>query len=130
MRIVSLSIGSWLTALGALLSTFYIAEGANLSVAEGRGAMEISLMVVALLFALAYAPSLFWLRQRLGGCRPTLAFPLTTALVLNLPVFLIDFFAIGRTLLAVEAFAAIGSFVLMGVVFGCSFVWSYGDSAV
>jgi hypothetical protein len=74
---------------------------------------------------LAYAPSLFWLRRRLGGCRPVALFPVVSALVLNLPVFLIGILAIGRTLDAAEAFAFIGAFVLMGTAFGLAFVWKY-----
>ena len=67
----------------------------------------MSLIIAALLFSLAYAPSLFWLRKLLGGCRPAAVFPLASALVLNLPVFLIGILAIGRTLAPSEAFAFI-----------------------
>lgn len=87
----------------------------------------MSLLISALLFSLAYAPSLFWLRKRLGGCRPAAVFPLVSALVLNVPVFLIGIFAIGRTLVVTEAFAFIGAFALMGTVFGLGFVWNYSD---
>jgi uncharacterized membrane-anchored protein YitT (DUF2179 family) len=52
-------------------------------------------------------------------------FPLTSALLLNIPVFLIGLFAIGRTLVAAEAFAFIGAFILMGAAFGVGFVWNY-----
>jgi hypothetical protein len=81
----------------------------------------------ALIFSLAYAPSLFWLKRRLGGCRPALAFPLASAVVINLPVISIGILAIGRTLAASEALAFIGAFVLMGAAFGLGFVWNYQD---
>jgi hypothetical protein len=118
MKLVSLSFGSWLLGLMAILLTFYVVEGVNLSAADVKGATVTSLIVAALLFSLAYAPSLFWLRRRLGGCRPVALFPLASALVLNLPVFLIGILAIGRTLAATEALAFIGAFVLMGTAFG------------
>ena len=96
----------------------------SLSAADIKGVTVMSLIIAALLFSLAYAPSLFWLRNRLGGCRPAAIFPVASALVLNLPVFLIGILAIGRTLAPTEAFAFIGAFVLMGTAFGLGFVWN------
>lgn len=130
MKLVSLSFGSWLLGLMAILLAFYVVEGVNLSDADVKGATVTSLIVAALLFSLAYAPSLFWLRRRLGGCRPVAVFPLASALVLNLPVFLIGILAIGRTLAATEALAFIGAFVLMGTAFGLGFVWNYQDRTI
>jgi len=125
MKLISISLGSWLLGLFAILLTFFLVEGERLSAADIKGATITSLIVAALLFSLAYAPSLFWLRKRLGGCRPAAAFPLASALVLNIPVFLIGIMAIGRTLGRTEAFAFIGAFVLMGTAFGLGFVWNY-----
>ena len=48
-----------------------------------------------------------------------------SALIINLPVFLIGILAIGRILGAAEAFAFIGAFILMGTAFGVGFVWNY-----
>ena len=125
MKLISISLGSWLVGLSAILLVFVVIEGESLSAADLKGATITSLIVAALLFSLAYAPSLFWLRKRLGGCRPAALFPLVSALILNLPVFLIGFLAIGRTLGTAEAFAFIGAFVLMGMAFGLAFVWNY-----
>ena len=125
MKLISISLGSWLLGLLAILLTFFIVEGEQLSTADIKGATVTSLIVAALLFSLAYAPSLFWLRRRLGGCRPAAAFPVASALVLNIPVFLIGILAIGRTLGLVEALSLIGTFILMGTVFGLGFVWNY-----
>lgn len=130
MKLISISLGSWLLGLSAILLTFYVIEGENLSGADIKGVTVMSLIIAALLFSLAYAPSLFWLRRRLGGCRPVAVFPLASALVLNLPVFLIGILAIGRTLAPTEAFAFIGAFVLMGTVFGLGFVWNYQDRTI
>ena len=125
MKLIAISLGSWLLALAVILLTFSLVEGANLSVADIKGATITSLVIAALLFSLAYAPSLFWLRRRLGGCRPAAVFPLASALVLNIPVFLIGILAIGRTLATAEAFAFIGAFILMGTAFGLAFVLNY-----
>lgn len=130
MKLLSISLGSWLLGLLLLLTTFSVSGAQSLSATDMHDATIISLIVAALLFSLAYAPSLFWLRQRLGGCRPALLFPLASAIVLNLPVFLIEILAIGRTLAPAEALACIGAFLLMGTVFGLGFVWNYQDTAL
>lgn len=130
MKLLSISIGSWLLALLLLLLTFSIFEGQGLSQTDVRGATVMSLTISALVFSLAYAPLLFWLRKVMGGCRPAVLFPLASAIVLNIPVFLIEILAIGRTLQPTEAFACIGAFLLMGTVFGLGFVWNYQDTAL
>jgi uncharacterized membrane-anchored protein YitT (DUF2179 family) len=130
MKLLSISLGSWLLGLSVLLLTFFLVEGETLSTAGLKGATITSLIIAALLFSLAYAPSLFWLRKRLGGCRPAALFPLASAVVINLPVFLIGILAIGRTLETAEAFAFIGAFVLMGTAFGLAFVWNYQNTDI
>ena len=123
MKLVLMSLVSWLSGL-AILSSFYIGHG------HGPSDTVTSMIMAALLFSLAYAPSLFWLRQRMGGCKPALLFPLASAVVLNTPVFLIEFLAIGRTLAPADALACIVAFLLMGTVFGLGFVWNYQDAAL
>ena len=125
MKLLSISIGSWLLCLLSILLTFPSEGGKDL-----QGTTVSSLIIVALLFSLAYAPSLSWLRKRMGGCRPPFVFLLASAVVINLPVFLIQILAIGRTLAPAEAFACIGAFLLMGAVFGLGFVWNYQDRAL
>jgi len=124
MKLVSISIVSWMTGLVLILSRFFVVGG------EALSATVISMIMAALLFSLAYAPSLSWLRQRMGGCRPALLFPLASAVVLNAPVFLIEILAIGRTLSPYDALACIMAFLLMGTVFGLGFVWNYQDAAL
>jgi hypothetical protein len=130
MKSICISLGSWLVGLSAILFMFVVVEGANLNTPNLRSATITSLSITALLFSLAYAPSLFWLRNRLGGCRPAALFPIASALIINLPVFLIGILAIGRTLSAAEAFAFIGAFILMGTIFGLAFVWNYQSGEV
>ena len=124
MKLVSISLTSWLFGLVLILSKFSFFDGQALS------ATVTSMIMAALLFSLAYAPSLSWLRQRMGGCRPALLFPLASAVVLNIPVFLLEYLAIGRTLSPYDALACIMAFLLMGTVFGLGFVWNYQDAAL
>ncbi len=130
MKLTFISLGSWLFGLSILVLAFVLIEGNALSVSNIKGVTLVSLVITALLFSLAYAPSLFWLRKRLGGCRPAAIFPLASAFVINLPVFLIGILAIGRTLAPAEAFAFISAFILMGAVFGLGFVWNYQSSDI
>lgn len=130
MKLISISLASWLLGLAAILMTFNVVEGYSLSMSGVKSTTILSLITTALVFSLAYAPSLFWLRQRLGGCRPAALFPVASALVLNAPVILIALFAIDRTLAVPEAFASIGAFILMGTVFGWGFVWNYKERAL
>ena len=61
MKLVSISLGSWLVGLAAILLTFYVVEGANLSAADVKGATVMSLIVAALLFSSPMLP-------RSSGC--------------------------------------------------------------
>jgi len=123
MKLVLISLVSWLFGL-LILSRFYVGDGSGINVTV------TSMIMAALLFSLAYAPSLSWLRQRMGGCKPALLFPLASAVVLNTPVFLIEILAIGRTLAPSDALACIVAFLLMGTVFGLGFIWNYQDTAL
>ena len=130
MKLLSISLVSWLLGLLLLLPTFSLMSQQGFNATDVNSVTVTSLIMTALLFSLAYAPSLSWLRRRMGGCRPALLFPLASAVVLNLPVFLIEILAIGRTLAPAEALACIGAFLLMGTVFGLGFVWKYQDAAL
>ena len=130
MKLLSISLGSWLFALLLILLAFSVLSGQSIYSAHLNSVTVTSLITTALLFSLAYAPSLSWLRRQMGGCKPALLFPVASAIVLNIPVFLIQILAIGRTLAPTEAFFSIGAFLLMGTVFGLGFVWNYQDTAL
>ena len=120
MRIISISLVSWLAGLSLIMANFTDVASTTVT----------TLIIAALLFSLAYAPALVWLRRRMGGCKPALLFPLASAVILNVPVFLIEILAIGRTLAPSEALACIVAFLLMGTVFGLGFIWNYQDTAL
>jgi len=130
MKLLSISLGSWLLALLLILLAFSVLNGLSWYSADLNSVTVTSLITTALLFSLAYAPVLSWLRKQMGGCKPALLFPVASAIVLNIPVFLIQILAIGRTLAPTEAFFSIGAFLLMGTVFGLGFVWNYQDTAI
>jgi len=130
MKLLSISLGSWLFALLLILLAFSVLDGRSLYSTNINSVTVTSLITTALLFSLAYAPVLSWLRKQMGGCKPALLFPVASAIVLNIPVFLIQILAIGRTLAPTEAFFSIGAFLLMGTVFGLGFVWNYQDTAI
>ncbi|PWT90749.1 MAG: hypothetical protein C5B55_09230 [Blastocatellia bacterium] len=130
MQLLSISLGSWLVGSMSLLLVLSAAEGHWATVSGVNSATIIGLVITALLFSLAYAPLLSWLRRRMGGCRPALLFPFASAVILNAPVFLIEILAIGRTLVPSEALACIVTFLLMGTAFGIGFVWNYQDAAL
>lgn len=116
MKLVLLSIGSWLAGMATMLLGFSLVTLGSARVAP--------LLATAFIFSLAYGPSLTWLSRELGNRERTSIFPLTASLILNLPVFLISLLAIGRTLLAAEAYALMISFAVMGFAFGSGFVWN------
>ena len=120
MRIISISLVSWLAGMSLIMANFNDVASTTVT----------TLIIAALLFSLAYAPALVWLRRRMGGCKPALLFPLASAVILNVPVFLIEILAIGRTLAPSEALACIVAFLLMGTVFGLGFIWNYQDTAL
>ena len=120
MKFVFISIGSWIVGLVTLLMGAGLVRGfSHLS-----GGTIASMVTTALIFSLAYGPSLVWLKGRVETTERASIFLLTSSLVLNLPVFLVSLLAIGRTLLAAEAYAVMISFAMMGATFGFGFVLS------
>jgi hypothetical protein len=60
----------------------------------------------------------------LGGYRPALLFPLSSALILNAPVFLLIALMAGRRMAVSEAVLFASGFLTMGTTFGLGFLWS------
>ena len=130
MKLLALSIGSWLLGLSAILLTFSVCggryfkhhkrEGHDANVVDHHGARLLARLCS--FFILAATPP-GWVQ---ATCRISPHF----RIVINLPVILIGLLAIGRTLAVTEALASIGSFVLMGTVFGLGFVWNYQHRSV
>ena len=122
MKLAFISLCSWFIGLLTLLCGLSLVAGRGTSILNDS--TMISLISSALVFALAYGPSLTWLKKYLRDSTRVSIFPLTSSLVLNLPVFLVTLLAIGRTLLAGEAYALMISYAAMGATFGLGFVLS------
>jgi len=122
MRLVFTSVYSWLVGLATMWLGFSLSPAQGISTLNGP--RMASLIATAFVYSLAYGPSLSWLKTRRSELGSASVFPLTSALILNLPVFLIVLLAIGRTLLAAEAYALMISFATMGASFGLGFVLS------
>jgi hypothetical protein len=71
---------------------------------------------------LMYVPGLFWLRRHRSGCSPRWLFPLSSGLILNLPIFVLTGLQAGRTMALSEALLFCVMFLIMGIVFGIGFV--------
>jgi len=125
MKSVLISIGSWFVGVAALLSGLSLLPA---GVVRLSAAGLAPLITTALIFSLAYGPSLTWLSSKVKVTNSNSVFLLTSSLILNLPVFLISLLAIGRTLLAAEAYALMISFAAMGATFGLGFLWSSSRS--
>src|SRR2546425_675536 len=121
MKSFFISICSWVVGFSSIVLVPAILR---LNFPHFNSGIAASLAGAAFVFSLSYGPSLSWLKRRLGDDERAYILPLTSSLILNLPVFLVALLAIGRTLLAAEAYALMISFAAMGATFGLGFVWS------
>lgn len=92
------------------------ASGEPLTAEDASGFAVFAFFPALLFCAACYAPGLFWLRRRMGGCRPAYAFPLVSATLLNLPaaallaagLFLGNFSGTGEVAVFLPAYVAAG----------------------
>ncbi|HEU4594086.1 MAG TPA: hypothetical protein VFS10_02875 [Pyrinomonadaceae bacterium] len=88
MKLITVAIVSALAGSVVALAVLF-AGGEPLSAPDLLGFVPLTFFPALLLCALLYAPVLRRLKRRLGGCRPAYLFPLFSALLLNLPLFLL-----------------------------------------
>lgn len=129
MRLIIISLISWLAGVAVISASSYFFYG-ELSSADLMGFAGMSLIGAVIVFAALYIPGLLWLRRRLRGYRPALLFPLASALILNIPVFLLIAFMAGRNMVVSEAILFASGFLTMGLIFGLCFVWSKREKMV
>jgi hypothetical protein len=123
LKAVLLSTASWGLGVGASMTASHIYYGEPLSAADLIGFATLSLIPALLICLLLYTPGLIWLRRRRHGCKPALLFPLASAVVLNLPVFVVLAWQSGGKMVVSEAFSFAWIFGVMGVAYGVGFVW-------
>jgi hypothetical protein len=123
-KLVGVAVVAWLVGLTTILTWSYLLIETP-SRADVLGFGTLTLGAAVPVCALLYAPGLFWLRRRLGGCRPGVLFPLASGVVLNLPVFAISLFMarLKASMAVGEHTLFLASFVTMGLTFGLGFVW-------
>ena len=124
MKLISLSIISWLLGLVILLLPVYALDG-RFPVGAGSGLPTPTTLVASVLtFALLNTPGLFCLKQLCGSDKTAQMSGALFALTVNAPILLIATYLAGRTLAPREAFLFIGTLVVIGIAFGLGFVWS------
>jgi len=131
LRLILAALVSCLAGSLAGVGLMY-AGGEPVGFEDALGVGSFVFVPALLCCALLYAPGLFWLRRRRGGCRPAYLFPLVSALVLNLPAFA---FIAGGLLLnnfsgASEAALFAPAYVVAGLLFGLGFLWHCGNKEV
>jgi hypothetical protein len=126
-KLIAVSIISWGACLVTVLGAIFVSDDWTIGVPDLVGAASATLMASGVVIALLYAPGLFWLRRRQGGCRPALWFPLACALVFNAPIFLTTALMAGKSMVVAEAFIFMAAFLVLGAAFGLGFVWIYRE---
>lgn len=123
LKLIGLALVSWLAGLATMLLWLCLFVETP-SRADVMGFGTLTLGAAVLICGLLYTPGLFWLRRRLGGCRPALLFPLAAGVLLNLPVVAVSLFMarLKNSMALGEDVFFIGGFVVMGLTFGLGFV--------
>ena len=125
LKLFLTAVVSWLAGLTAIAASLYFRNGgADFTQQDLMGFGLLVVFLSAVLMVAVYVPGLFLLKRHRNGCQPRVLFPLVGGIILNLPVFLILAFLIGRKMAASEALLLMFTFLLIGVLFGVGFVWS------
>ncbi|HEX8179313.1 MAG TPA: hypothetical protein VF525_07190 [Pyrinomonadaceae bacterium] len=123
-KLVGVAFGAWVVGLTTTLGwSCLFVETPSRNDVLGFGSLLLGAAVPVC--GLLYVPGLFWLRRRLGGCRPVVLFPLAAGVLLNLPVVAVSLFMarLKASMAVGEHTLFIAGFVAMGLTFGLGFVW-------
>jgi hypothetical protein len=88
LKLIIVALVSSLAASVVALAVLY-SGGEPFSVPDLFGFVPLTFVPALLLCLLLYAPVLRRLRRQRGGCRPAYLFPLVSALLVNLPFFVL-----------------------------------------
>ena len=125
MKLVLIGLLSWAVGMVAALALYLGLYREMPSGPDLMGVLVLSLIVTQVAAYALYAPGLFWLRRRLGGTKPAGLFVLASALILNLPAFVVMGLAVGDRFQPTEALMFGGLLVLFGAVFALGFTSAY-----
>jgi len=129
MKLLAISVLSWIAGLGAYLGGLWLFWGQRISSGDLPAVLLWSALAAGVSVVVAFAPAMFALRTRLEGAQSTFwAFPLLGAVLGILPVALIlgvwssDLLAV---LYSAEAGLFFCMFATFGSVFGAGFCVVY-----
>ena len=113
---------AWALGVASIAMILYFSNGgADFTLTDVTGFGVMAIVVSALLMLVLYLPSLYWLKRRRSGVRPRREFLLLTGLLCNLPVFIFLLTLVNRKMALSEALGFIGTFLIIGSVFGLGF---------
>jgi hypothetical protein len=132
MKVVAISLVSWLAGLASYLGSLRLLWGQRIS--EGDLWAVVFWSAVASVFAVsaAYAPAMFALQRRAATLREWWLFPLAGIALGVVPVLLIVILFQGNpsSFVSPEAILFHCMFAAFGAVFGTGFYWAYGRRRV
>lgn len=122
-KLILTTLAAWLigvVTIGIKLLLSHSAAHFTLADVVGFGVLFVNASCMLMLFI--YLPALFWLKRKQAD---RLWYPLSSGLLLNIPVFVLLGLLIGRNLLLSEALTFMLAFFLSGALFGCGFFWAH-----
>jgi hypothetical protein len=132
MKLLVVAIAAWFAGLVAHLLPPYLLWQERFGVEDLLGIVLISSVYSVGVFLLIYLPGLFWLRKRLGGCKPASYFPLAAASLFYIPVALLIILLhkFGGAFSTGEALLFIVQFMVAGLLFGAGFANIYKERPI
>jgi hypothetical protein len=132
MRLLIVVIAAWFAGMVAHLLPPYLLWQERFGVEDLLGIILISSVYSLGVFLLIYLPGLFWLRKRLGGCKPASYFPLAAASWFNIPVALLIYllYKFGGAFSTGEAVLFVVQFMVAGFIFGAGFANFYKEHPI
>jgi len=113
---------AWALGVASIATILYFSNGgADFTLTDVTGFGVMAIVVSGLLMLVLYLPSLYWLKRRRSGVRPRIEFLLLTGLLCNVPIFIFLLTLVNRKMVLSEALGFIGTFLIIGSVFGLGF---------
>ncbi len=131
MRLIIVAIAAWFAGIVAHLLPYLLWQE-RFSIEDLLGIILISSVYSLGVFLLIYLPGLFWLRKRLGGCKPASYFPLAAASWFNIPLALLIYLLhkFGGAFSTGEGVLLVVQFLVAGFIFGAGFADFYKERPI
>jgi hypothetical protein len=119
-KLLGAAVVAWLSGLGVILAVLYFGNGgADFTMTDFMGFGVIFTIASILLTLIVYLPGLLWLRKK--SPKP-IWFPLFTAILLNLPIFILLALLVGKKTSLLESIGFMLTFLVAGCLFGLGFL--------